>query len=156
MTQKSMSYMDEMLKKFISDGGTIGNKLYPGHLEDSLLAAELLDRPAIVLELMIDAVYQNDNYAFMDKDILAGIRERIDALIEVGILSSSKQSSGGLITFSSEGMLELQQGTIDSDMPEASPMIDDAWNNTTFLDADRTAREAKTENTLSGSHQREG
>ncbi|WP_139168916.1 hypothetical protein [Paenibacillus polysaccharolyticus] len=151
MTQKSMVYMDEMLKKFISDGGTIGNKLYPGHLEDSLLAAELLDRPAIVLELMIDAVYQNDDYAFLDENLLAGIRDRIEALIEVGILSSGKQSSDGLITFSSEGILELHQGIIHSDMPEASPLIDNAWNNTTFIAADPMVREAKTEDTLSES-----
>lgn len=148
-TQKSMVYMDEMLKKFISDGGTIGNKLYPGHLEDSLLAAELLERPAIVLELMIDAVYQNDDFAFLDKHLLAGVRDRIDALIEVGILSSSQQSSGGLITFSSEGIRDLQQSVNDSDMPEAAPMIDDAWNNTTFIDADPMVREAETEDTLS-------
>ncbi|WKL02721.1 hypothetical protein Q0F98_02130 [Paenibacillus amylolyticus] len=133
--------MDDLLKKFISDGGTIGNKLYPGHLEDSLLAAELLERPALVLEMMIDAVYQTDDVAFMDENLLTGIRERIDALIEVGILCSNKQSDNGLVTFSSEGIRELKQVIIDMDMPEAYQEPDDAWTDTPYLDADHLPRQ---------------
>ncbi|PQP82095.1 hypothetical protein C0Q44_20805 [Paenibacillus sp. PCH8] len=141
ITQKHMVYMDELLEKFISDGGSIGNKLYPGHLEDSLLAAELLDRPALVLEMMIDAVYRTDDVAFIDEGLLAGVRERIDALIEVGILSSSKQSESGLITFSAEGIQDLQQAITDLEMTEAYQDRDDAWTDTAFIDADHLSRQ---------------
>ncbi|MCF7753452.1 hypothetical protein KQ941_03275 [Paenibacillus xylanexedens] len=151
MTQKHMVYLDDLLKKFISDGGTIGNKLYPGHLEDSLLAAELLERPVLVLEIMIDAVYQTDDVAFMDKNLLTGIRERIDALIEVGILCSNKQSDNGLVTFSSEGIRELKQVIIDTDMPEAYQEPDDAWTDTPYLDADHLPRQGNVDDKMSES-----
>ncbi|MFE6076095.1 hypothetical protein ACFVQB_16590 [Paenibacillus sp. NPDC057886] len=151
MTQKHMVYLDELLKKFISDGGTIGNKLYPGHLEDSLIAAELLDRPALVLEMMIDAVYQTDDVAFMDENLLAGVRERIDALIEVGILSSSQQSDSGFVTFSSEGIRELKQVITDLDMPEAYQETDDAWTDIAYLDADHLPHHGNVEDKMSES-----
>lgn len=100
----------------LAGGGWLGNKEYPGYLDEDMIVGELLqDSPAMLLEMMIDAVRENDMPAYFDEMFLVGVKQRIDALIECGILASKDGTKSGILTLNLEAVKDTKTGDIDVD-----------------------------------------
>lgn len=112
---------DELLDKLVG-GGWLGNKAYPGYLDEEFIVGEILENsPAVILEMMMEAVNNADASVYFDEPFLAGVRERIDALVNCGILTADKEATrSGIISFNFEGAKESQPGDIGTELAEAS------------------------------------
>ncbi|WP_340030779.1 hypothetical protein NSQ20_20560 [Paenibacillus sp. FSL K6-1122] len=112
---------DELLDNLVG-GGWLGNKAYPGYLDEEFIVGEILENsPAVILEMMMEAVNNADASVYFDEPFLAGVRERVDALIDCGILTADKEGSrSGIISFNFEGVKESQLGDIGTELSEAS------------------------------------
>lgn len=128
---------DELLDK-LQGGGWLGNKEYPGYLDEDIIVGELLqDSPAVILEMMIDAVHNADAPSYLNEDFLVGVRERLDALIDSGILTGSKEGTkSGIVTLNLEGIKVAYNGDVDIDYSLASKetsggIMDEEFNTAT-------------------------
>ncbi|ATO48575.1 hypothetical protein BrL25_05265 [Brevibacillus laterosporus DSM 25] len=106
----------------LEGGGWLGNKEYQGYLDEDMIVGELLqDNPAVIMEMMIEAVQNAGAPAYLDNDFLGGVKKRIDALIDSGILTGSKDSTkSGIITLNLEGVKESLNGDYADDQLQAS------------------------------------
>ncbi|MEK5060925.1 MULTISPECIES: hypothetical protein [unclassified Paenibacillus] len=136
-------YRDELLDR-LAGGGWLGNKEYPGYLDEDMIVGELLqNRPAVILELMIDAVHNADAPAYLDEEFIVGVKERIDALIDSGILAGSKDGTkSGIITLNFEGVKEASEGFTSNDYPLASSVTKEGIVDLELTIADKDKRES--------------
>ncbi|WFR60389.1 hypothetical protein P9222_17390 [Paenibacillus amylolyticus] len=118
---------DDLLDKLVG-GGWLGNKAYPGYLDEEFIVGEILENsPAVILEMMMEAVNNADASVYFDEPFLAGVRERIEALIDCGILTADKDGTrSGIISFNLEGAKESQLSDIGTELAEASKELNKA------------------------------
>lgn len=112
---------DELLDKLIG-GGWLGNKTYPGYLDEELIVGEIMqDLPAVVLEMLIEAVQNPDHSLYVNEEYVADIRHRIDSLIESGFLVADKHNNQSeLLSFNFEAMKNVHHSHMDMLNSEAS------------------------------------
>ncbi|WP_427052001.1 hypothetical protein [Paenibacillus sp. TC-CSREp1] len=118
---------DELLDKFIG-GGWLGNKTYPGYLDEELIVGEIMNNtPAVLLEMLLEAVHDPHHALYVNEQYLADIQQRIDALIECGFLIANKSDhQSELLSFNLEGMKNTYQSHIDTVTSEASQKMSDS------------------------------
>lgn len=109
---RPLTYRDEDMIKFVERGAWFKHPIYPGYLEDSLLVGQLVGGPAIVTDLFIYANDQSPSHAhLLDEEFLAGVRERIQALIDCGILVGDRENGlGEVLTFNLEAFRKPCEG----------------------------------------------
>ncbi|MGN7413718.1 hypothetical protein [Paenibacillus sp. SAF-068] len=136
---------DELLDKLVG-GGWLGNKAYPGYLDEEFIVGEILENsPAVILEMMMEAVNNADASVYFAEPFLAGVRERIDALIDCGILTADIDGTrSGIISFNFEGAKEFKPGDIGTELAEASKEL----NITVLEDESRVAELNRRNSTL--------
>ncbi|WMT39281.1 hypothetical protein RE628_17670 [Paenibacillus sp. D2_2] len=123
---RPMVYRDKLLDD-LAGGGWLGNKEYPGYLDEEIIVGELLqDNPAVILDMMIEAVYNPEAPGFLNEDFLIGVKERIDALIASGILGFKDGTKSGILTLNLEGVKEARKGVADIDYSLASKIAMDS------------------------------
>ncbi|HBU85821.1 MAG TPA: hypothetical protein DEF35_29850 [Paenibacillus sp.] len=137
---------DELLDKLVG-GGWLGNKAYPGYLDEEFIVGEILQNsPAVILEMMMEAVNDDRASSYFDENFLIGVRERVDALIDCGILTADKEGArSGIISFNFEGSKKSQIGVIGKELAEASKNLSETILEDESLSAEMNRRRSTLE-----------
>lgn len=119
--ERTAMVRDELLDKLIG-GGWLGNKTYPGYLDEEFIVGEVMNNtPAVLLEMLIEAVHDPHHALYVNAEYLADIQQRIEALIECGFLVAHKSDNQSeLLSFNFDGMKNMYQSHIDTITPDAS------------------------------------
>ena len=112
--RKLMHLRDEWLDILINGGELPENDTWEGLLMEDMIFGELLDSPAWVEECQILGDHNNSKIGVITADFLEGTKQKIQALLDSGILLSTREGdiAGDIIAINYEAMVDIREGQI--------------------------------------------